>query len=84
MSIEFTKNGEPPEDFDPTVARVVRGNPTDDELGGVVAVLAAVFDAGSHADRPRDLPPRRSGWARSQRNMRGRSALDPFNDTFGR
>lgn len=69
--------------FDPDVARVVRGNPSDDELAAVVAVLASVFEAGSQADRPRDLALRRSGWERSQRTLRGATG-DPFGTPFGR
>ncbi|KAB1648450.1 acyl-CoA carboxylase epsilon subunit [Pseudoclavibacter endophyticus] len=81
----FPGNGDSlPDEFDPTVARVVAGNPTDEELGAVVAVLAAVFDAGRQADRPRDIPARRSGWERSRRAMRGAPGNDPFADTFGR
>ena len=72
------------DDFDPTVARVVRGNPTDEELAAVMAVIAAVFDAGSTADRPRDLARRRTGWQRTQRALRGDSPGDQFGMRFGR
>lgn len=72
------------DDRDPDILRVVGGNPTEEEIAAVAAVMAAVFDAGIHADRPRDLPRYRSKWELSQRVMRGGQPLDPFSDAFGR
>lgn len=74
----------PDDDFDPASARVVRGNPSDEELAAVVAVIAAVFDAGSTADRPLDRPSHRSAWERSQRTMRGAWSDTSFGLRFGR
>ena len=54
--------------------RVVRGTPTDEELAAVVAVLTAVAATPRPQAAAPTPPP--SGWARSQRGLRG-----PLHDT---
>ncbi|MGH3355270.1 MAG: acyl-CoA carboxylase subunit epsilon [Nocardioidaceae bacterium] len=51
---------------DQPVLRDVRGDPTDDEVAALIAVLAARARAAT-TDRP---PPRRSEWASHERRMR--------------
>jgi hypothetical protein len=48
--------------------RVVQGDPTDEELAALVAVVAARRAAASGADT---TPVRRSGWTDRSRAMRG-------------
>lgn len=74
-----------PDEADRTAATggVLRGNPSDEELAAVTAVLAAVFASGRVADRPRDMAPKRSAWRASQRAPRGQAG-DPFATRFGR
>lgn len=68
--------------LDPGHAALVRGNPTEEELGAVVATLAVLFEEGVSADRPRDIPESLSPWARSQRHLQGGMSYgDPL---FGR
>ncbi|CAG7844778.1 hypothetical protein USB125703_01025 [Pseudoclavibacter triregionum] len=67
----------------PSSGRVVSGNPSDEELAAIVAVLRGILDSGSTADRPRDLMRPASRWERSQRMLRG-GAGDPFRTDFGR
>jgi hypothetical protein len=50
----------------PPFVRVLRGNPTDEELATLVAVVAAV--SGSGPDEPVDAP--RSEWAAHARRVR--------------
>ncbi|MDJ1371331.1 acyl-CoA carboxylase subunit epsilon [Gulosibacter molinativorax] len=66
----------------PGDAALVRGNPTDEEIGAVAATLAALFEGGVSADRPRDRAPKLSPWARSQRYMQG--GMMPGDPLFGR
>lgn len=68
--------------LEPGEAAIVRGNPTEEELGAVVATLAALFDGGVSADRPRDIPARLSPWARSQRYLQG--GMHSGDPLFGR
>jgi hypothetical protein len=53
----------------PVDLRILRGNPTDDELAAVSAVLTAALDelAGEHRRRQQSGP---SAWQRSQRGVR--------------
>ncbi|MGO1544659.1 MAG: acyl-CoA carboxylase subunit epsilon [Gulosibacter sp.] len=68
--------------LEPGNAALVRGNPTEEELGAVAATLAVLFEGGVAADRPRDIPERLSPWTRSQRYLQGgMRAGDPL---FGR
>lgn len=58
------------------VVRIVTGNPTDDELAAVHAVIAAVLADQAAAGTPR-LEPRADGWQRSARQMREPLAPGP-------
>lgn len=61
----------------------VHGNPSDEELAAVAAVLDMLADELAAQDTPRDLPVEQSRWAKSQRAMRGVNQ-DPFApDAFG-
>ncbi|KAB1644755.1 acyl-CoA carboxylase subunit epsilon [Gulosibacter chungangensis] len=57
--------------LEPGDAALVRGNPTEEELGAVAATLAVLFEEGVSADRPRDMREKLSPWARSQRFLQG-------------
>jgi hypothetical protein len=50
--------------------RVLRGNPTAEEVAAIAAVLAAVLDEEATAEEiaSRDRP---SAWERTQRSLRG-------------
>lgn len=72
-----------PADRSSATGDVVRGDPSDEELAAVVAVLTAVFESGRAADRPRDIAERNAAWARTQRSMRNLPG-DPFATSFGR
>lgn len=50
--------------------RVTSGNPTDEELAAVIAVLSAVAASAPAPSAHPATPPRLSGWARSQRALR--------------
>lgn|GEM_PF-3562264 len=56
---------------------VMRGNPSDEELAAVSAVLAALVEASAHVDRPRDIVPTHTRWNRTQRPLRGTDS-DPW------
>ena len=49
------------------LVRVVKGDPTDEELAALVAVVAGL--AGGRPDRPADV--RRSEWSAHTRKVRG-------------
>ena len=73
------------DEIDHGAPRILRGNPTAEEIAAVSAVLAALVEAGLTADRPRDVPRPASAWTRSQRFLQGGgSASDPFGGRFGR
>ncbi len=50
--------------------RVVRGDPTDEQLAALVAVVAARRAVADDAAAP-PTPARRSGWAARDRTLRG-------------
>ncbi|HWT32140.1 MAG TPA: acyl-CoA carboxylase epsilon subunit [Microbacterium sp.] len=54
---------------------VVRGNPTDDELAALVAVVTAAY-AEEAGDALADDEPTRSAWSLSQRGLRRPLARD--------
>ena len=49
------------------VLRVVRGDPTEEEVAALVTVLSARVSAAAAAETP---PPRRSEWAGHERRLR--------------
>ncbi|WP_282851814.1 acyl-CoA carboxylase subunit epsilon [Gulosibacter sediminis] len=55
----------------PGDARLLRGNPTEDELAAIAGTLGVMFAAGVSVDRPRDRPARLTPWERTQRATRG-------------
>lgn len=68
--------------LEPGEARIVCGNPTDEELAAVAATLGVLFASGVAADRPRDQVKRLSPWQQTQRPLRGGST--PNDPLFGR
>lgn len=68
--------------LEPGDARLVRGNPTDDELAAVAATLGVLFESGVRADRPRDRVTSLSPWQQAQRPIRGGSTTNEL--LFGR
>ena len=67
--------------LEPGEARLLNGNPSDEELAAVAATLAALFADGVAVDRPRDVVVRLSPWQLSQRGLRGGSG-DPFGSRY--
>ncbi len=63
---------------DPGAVRVLSGNPTDEELAAVIAVLSAVAASAPAPAAHPVTPPRLSGWARSQRALRSWDAATPW------
>jgi Acyl-CoA carboxylase epsilon subunit len=59
-----TRQAREPETRRP-VLRIVKGNPTPEEIAALVTVLSARAAAGGE-----EQPPRRSEWARHERRMR--------------
>ncbi|MFD2757913.1 acyl-CoA carboxylase subunit epsilon [Gulosibacter faecalis] len=55
----------------PGDARLLRGNPTAEELAAIAGTLAVMFDEGTQVDRPRDRRERLTPWQRTQRSTRG-------------
>lgn len=55
----------------PGDARLLRGNPTEDELAAIAGTLGVMFAEGVAVDRPRDRQPRLTPWAQTQRSTRG-------------
>ncbi|MFD1715550.1 acyl-CoA carboxylase epsilon subunit [Amnibacterium flavum] len=53
---------------DENAVRVVSGNPTDEELAAVVAVLTAAADERPAAEPAATVEP--NAWAKSQRSLR--------------
>lgn len=69
--------------LEPGEARLLNGNPTDEELAAVVATLAALFADGVALDRPRDTVVRHSPWQLAQRTLRGGGGTgDPFGGRY--
>ena len=69
--------------LEPGEARLLNGNPTEDELAAVAATLAALFADGVKVDRPRDSVVRLSPWQQSQRGLRGGGGTgDPFGGRY--
>ncbi|WP_311478101.1 acyl-CoA carboxylase epsilon subunit [uncultured Gulosibacter sp.] len=67
----------------PGEARLLRGNPTDDELAAVAATLAVLFADGVQVDRPRDAVVKLTPWQLSQRALRGGGGSgDPFGGRY--
>lgn len=60
----------------PGTARLVRGNPTDEELAAIAGTLAVLFEAGVQVDRPRDRASDLTPWQRTQRALRGGPSAD--------
>ncbi len=63
---------------DPRAVRVLSGNPSDEELAAVIAVLSAVAASAPAPAAHPVTPPRLSGWARSQRALRSWDAATPW------
>ena len=72
MSTEPTREPEQP------VFRITRGNPTDEELAALVAVLTAL---AAPAERPSSVPPPAGGWSAYWRAVR--APLSPGPDAWG-
>lgn len=53
----------------PIEISVLRGNPTEDELAALIAVVSEAYDAEVVSAVADDTPPA-SAWARAQREMR--------------
>ncbi|MBA3233345.1 MAG: acyl-CoA carboxylase subunit epsilon [Propionibacteriales bacterium] len=60
----------------PPLLRIVRGNPTDEEVAALVAVVAARGAAAAGVNRAADRR-QRSGWADHARGVRGRHLPGP-------
>lgn len=58
-----------PQDPQALSIEVLRGNPTDEEVAAVVAVVAEAYRAEVAAELAEDAP-RESPWMRSRRNLR--------------
>jgi hypothetical protein len=61
---------------DAATLRVVRGDPTPEELAALVAVIAARA-AAAHSSGQRDRPAPVSGWTERSRYVRGRLPHSP-------